>query len=638
MAREKPRDMSLEAQPKTPKEVEELPQVTIRFAGDSGDGMQLTGTQFTNASAIFGNDVSTMADFPAEIRAPAGTVYGVSGFQLQFSSSAIYTPGDVVDCLVAMNPAALKVNLAELKHGGVIILNEDGFTEQTLKLAGMDRNPIKDGSLGKYTVHSIPMTQSTLRACEEVGLTGKEAGRCKNFYALGVVCWLYSRPLEPILDFIEMKFKDREQLREANKRVLRAGYYFGETAELFTRVFRVRKAHLPPGVYREVHGNEALAIGLIAAGQLANKPIFYGSYPITPASDILHELARHKQFGVKTFQAEDEIAAICAALGASYGGALGVTASSGPGIALKAEALGLAVMVELPLVVINVQRGGPSTGLPTKVEQADLFQAVLGRNGECPLPVLAARSPSDCFEVALEATRIAVKFMTPVMVLSDGFIANSAEPWCFPNTGDLDPIEIEHTDEPNGENGRFLSYKRDEWLARPWALPGTPGLTHRIGGLEKQDVTGNVSYDPENHQRMVNLRQAKVDKVAEFVAEQEIMNDPDGTAEMLVVGWGSTYGAIRESARRLLRKGVRVAHVHLRHLNPFPRNLGAIFEKYRDRPVLVPEMNKGQLATLLRSKYLVDTQHLEKVQGRPFTTVEIMDAAEELLAAKGAKK
>ncbi len=627
--------MSLEAHSQKQREIEELPQVTIRFAGDSGDGMQLTGTQFTNTSAIFGNDVSTMPDFPAEIRAPAGTVYGVSGFQLQFSSSDIYTPGDVVDCLVAMNPAALKVNLRDLKHGGVIILNEDGFTEQTLKLAGMEKNPLKDGSLGKYTVHTIPMTQSTVRACEEVGLTGKGAARCKNFFALGIVCWLYSRPLEPIIEFIDTKFKDKEQLREANTRVLKAGYFFGETAELFTRVFRVRKAHLPPGVYREVHGNEALAIGLITAGQLANKPIFYGSYPITPASDILHELAKHKQFGVKTMQAEDEIAAICSALGASFGGALGVTASAGPGIALKMEALGLAVMVELPLVVINVQRGGPSTGLPTKVEQADLFQAIVGRNGECPLPVIAPQSPSDCFQTAIDAIRIATKFMTPVMVLSDGFIANSAEPWRFPDADSLEPIEVEHPEETNGEDGSFLPYMRDEWLSRPWALPGTPGLMHRIGGLEKEDVTGNVSYDPENHQRMVDLRQEKVDKVADFLPEQEVLNDPDGTAELLIIGWGSTYGAIRETTRRLMRKGTRVAHVQLRHLNPFPKNFGAILERYADRPILVPEMNKGQLALLIRGRYLIDAKPLTKVQGRPFTTTEIMESVEHLLAERG---
>lgn len=615
----------------------DLPHATIRFAGDSGDGMQLTGVQFSNTSAIFGNDISTMPDYPAEIRAPMGTTYGVSGFQLQFSSTDIYTPGDELDTLVVMNPAALKVNLRDLRHGGIIVANEDGFTEQNLKLAGYTTNPLTDGSLSRYRVHPIPMTTATVRACEEFGLVGKDAARCKNFFALGVVCWLYNRPLEPIVEYIDRKFSKSPAVRDASKKVLHAGFYLGETQELFSRNFRVPKAPLEKGVYREIHGNTALAIGLIAAAELAKKTLFYGSYPITPASDILHELAAHKEFGVKTFQAEDEIAAICAAIGASYGGALGVTASAGPGIALKGEAIGLAVMMELPLVIINVQRGGPSTGLPTKVEQADLLQAVQGRNGECPVPVLAAQSASDCFYTAIEAIRIATKFMTPVILLSDGFIANSAEPWKIPDVSTLEPIDISHISEPNGEAGEFLPYLRDEWLARPWALPGTPGLMHRLGGLEKKENTGAVSYEPENHQRMVDLRQAKVDKVAEFVPPVEVTGDPDGTADVLLIGWGGTYGSLREATRQLNAQGKRTAHVHLRHLNPFPRNLGTILEHYRGRHIVVAEWNKGQLRQLLRAKYLVDAKGLNKVQGRPFMVSEIVRFVDNLLAPQGAQ-
>lgn len=616
--------------------VQEVRHVTIRFAGDSGDGMQLTGTQFTTTSEIFGNDVSTLPDYPAEIRAPAGTVYGVSGFQIQFSSSDIYTPGDEVDALVAMNPAALKVNLSDLKKGGIIIANENGFTDQTVKLANMESNPLTDKSLVQYSVHQIPMTDLTLKACEEVGLKGKEAARCKNFFALGVACWLYSRPLEPIVEFIERKFGNNELLQKANTRVLRAGYYLGETQELFRSTYRVAKAKLPSGTYRDIHGNSAMALGLIAAGQLSGKPIFYGSYPITPASDILHELAAHKEFGVLSFQAEDEIAAICASIGASYGGAIGVTASSGPGIALKSEALGLAVMVELPLVVINVQRGGPSTGLPTKVEQADLTQALHGRNGECPVPVIAPRSASDCFNMAIMATRIALRYMTPVIILSDGYIANSAEPWKVPNVEDLEPIEVDQITEPNGENGEFLPYARDENLARPWAVPGTPGLAHRIGGLEKANITGNVCYEPGNHQDMVNLRQAKVDKVAEFIPETKVYNNEANDAEVLIVGWGSSYGAIREAARELRRKGRKVANVHLRYLNPFPRNLEAIIEQFRDKLIVVPELNKGQLRQILRSQFLVDAKGINKIQGRPFTVSGVVDSVEQLMAQDAA--
>lgn len=630
--------MSVDAKPTRRKPVQELPQATIRFAGDSGDGMQLTGTQFTNASAIFGNDISTLPDFPAEIRAPAGTVYGVSGYQLQFSSTDVFTPGDGVDALVAMNPAALKVNLKDLKPGGLIIANEDGFDAQNLKLAGMEKNPLQDGSLEKFKVIPIPMTTATVEACKEVGLIGRDAQRCKNFFALGIVCWLYSRPLEPIIRFIESKFAKNETLKEANLRVLRAGFYLGETEELFSNHYHVEKAKLPPGTYREIHGNQALALGLVAASHLAGKPIFYGSYPITPASDILHELAKHKDFGVKTFQAEDEIAAVCSAIGASFGGALGITASAGPGIALKAEAMGLAAIIELPLVVINVQRGGPSTGLPTKVEQSDLMQVMFGRNGECPIPVIAPRSAEDCFNMAIMAVRIAIKFMTPVVILSDGFIANSAEPWLVPDIDSFEPIEVEHPTEPNGEDGRYLPYLRDEFLARPWALPGTPELMHRVGGLEKADVTGNVSYDPDNHQKMTNLRQAKVDKIAEFVPECLVYNEPeDGPADALIIGWGSTYGAIREATRRLNERGHRVANIHMRYLNPFARNIGDILNRYRDKHIIVPELNNGQLVKLLRAKFLVDAKGLNKVQGRPFMIGEIVEAVEKILNEGAAK-
>ncbi|MBI5155411.1 2-oxoacid:acceptor oxidoreductase subunit alpha [Candidatus Poribacteria bacterium] len=619
--------MSIESPPSDGKPVQDLTSATVRFAGDSGDGMQLTGTQFTNASAVFGNDVSTLPDYPAEIRAPVGTVYGVSGYQLHFSSQDIFTPGDELDTLVAMNPAALKVNVGDLKSGGMLIVNEDGFNAQNLKLAGYAKNPLEDGSLGKYRVFQIRMTTATVAACEEFGVIGKDAARCKNFYALGVVCWLYNRPLEPIIDFINDKFGKTPEIRNANIKVLNAGYYYGETEELFQNNFQVQRAKLPPGTYREIQGNECVALGLIAASQLCGKPVFYGSYPITPASDILHELAKHKEFGVKTFQAEDEIAAVCSALGASFGGALGVTASAGPGIALKAEAMGLGVMLELPLIVVNVQRGGPATGLPTKVEQADLLQVMFGRNGECPMPVLAPRTPSDCFDITIMAVRIAFRYMTPVVILSDGYIANSAEPWLVPNVADLEKIHVEHPEEPNGPDGAFLPYLRDENLARPWALPGTPGLVHRLGGLEKEDPTGNVCYRPDNHQHMVDTRQAKVDKVAEFLPEQEIFGDKD--ADLLIVGWGSTYGAIREATTRLRGQGRKVANIHIRYLNPFPRNLGTILHSYKQ--VLVPELNKGQLALLLRAKYLVDTKGLNKVQGRPFNVREIVEAAEALL-------
>jgi len=620
--------MTVEASPQGARQTVDIPRATIRFAGDSGDGMQLTGAQFTVASAIHGNDISTLPDFPAEIRAPIGTVYGVSGYQLHFSSSDIFTPGDELDTLVAMNAAALKVNLKDLKSGGLIIVNEEGFNDQNLKLAGCKTNPLTDGSLEKYTVHRVEMTKATVQACGEIGLIGRDAHRCKNFFALGVVCWLYSRPLKPIIDFIEDKFAKNQLVRDANLKVLHAGYYYGETAELFQKNYAVKKAQLPPGLYREVRGNEALAIGLVAASHLSGKPVFYGSYPITPASDILHELAQYKEFGVKTFQAEDEIAAVASALGASFGGGLGVTASSGPGIALKAEAMALAVMLELPLIVIDVQRGGPSTGLPTKVEQADLLQVLHGRNGECPLVVLAPSTASDCFAIALEAVRIAFRSMVPVVILSDGYIANSAEPWIVPEVASLAPIEVEHLAEPNGANGDFLPYLRDEELSRPWVIPGTPRLMHRVGGLEKADGTGNISYDPDNHQKMVDLRAAKVEKVADRVAPQDVHGDQEG--DLLLVGWGSTFGALREATNRLRDHGHRVGHMHMRHLNPMPKNTGDVLGKFKR--VLVCELNKGQLLSILRGKYLVDAKGLNKVQGRPFMVGEIVVAAEKALA------
>ncbi len=589
--------------------------------------MQLTGMQFTNTSAVFGNDVSTLPDFPAEIRAPAGTVYGVSGFQLHFSCDSVFTPGDELDTLVAMNPAALKVNLGDLKSGGLIIANEDGFTEQNLKLAGCETNPLTDGSLDKYTVHPVQMTKSTVQACEDVGLIGRDAQRCKNFYALGLVCWLYSRPLKPIVDFINSKFAKNELVRDANLKVFHAGYYFGETAELFQKNYTVKKAKLPPGTYREIRGNEALALGLIAASQLSGKPVFYGSYPITPASDILHELARHKEFGVKTFQAEDEIAAVTAAIGASFGGGLGVTASAGPGIALKAEAMGLATVLELPLIVINVQRGGPSTGLPTKTEQSDLLQVMHGRNGDCPVVVIAPATPSECFNMGVEAVRIAFRSMIPVVFLSDGYIANSAEPWMVPDASSLDPIEVDHIAEPNGPDGEFLPYLRDENLARPWVIPGTPGLMHRIGGLEKADVTGNVSYDPDNHQKMTDIRHEKVQRVADHIPEQDVFGDADG--DLGLVGWGGTYGQLHEATMALREAGYKVGHVHVRYLSPFPKNLEEVLRRFKK--VVVCELNTGQLRMLIRSKFLIDAQGLNKVQGRPFMVSELISAGEKIL-------
>jgi len=608
------------------KPIEERDTVTIRFAGDSGDGMQLTGMQFTASSAIFGNDVCTLPDFPAEIRAPAGTVYGVSGYQVQFGSTDVHTPGDELDALVAMNPAALKTNIADLRPGGILIVNSDGFNDAALKLAHYTVNPLNDHSLDRFEVHLIAITTQNRAALDGLELKQKDADRCKNFYALGLACWLFHRPMEAIEAWIHDKFAKKPQLIEANRRSLKAGYFFGETTELFAISYRVRPAELPPGTYREIRGNEATALGLIAAARLAGKELFYASYPITPASDILHDLAQYKNYGVLTFQAEDEIAAATAAIGAAYGGALAATATSGPGLALKAESIGLAVMTELPMVIVNVQRGGPSTGLPTKTEAADLLQAMFGRNGECPVPILAPGTPSECFDVAIEAVRIALRHMLPVIILSDGYIANGAEPWSVPDTSKIPAISIEH---PHKNGAAFKPYARDENLARPWALPGTEGLQHRLGGLEKADISGNVNYEPENHQHMVKLRQAKVDGIAKFIPPTEVVGDPNG-GELLLLGWGGTKGSILQATLRARRAGRDVSCVHLRHLNPFPSDLGTVLRRYKR--VLVPELNLGQLLTLVRARYLVDARGLNKVKGRPFSVTEILQAIDEQLA------
>jgi 2-oxoglutarate ferredoxin oxidoreductase subunit alpha len=608
------------------KHFEEVETVTIRFAGDSGDGMQLTGTQFTNTSAVLGNDISTLPDFPAEIRAPAGSLPGVSGFQLNFSSEDIRTPGDQPNVLVAMNPAALKVNLSDLEDGGTIIVNTDEFNKENLKKAAYEINPLEDDSLKGYRVHKLPVTTLNMRALQqaEVKLTRKEMDRCKNFFALGVLYWLYDRPMEQTLTWINAKFKKTPEVARANEIALKTGYNFADTTEVFTTHYTVKKAQIAPGKYRKITGNEATAIGFIAAAELAGRPLFYGSYPITPASDILHELSRHKNFGVKTFQAEDEIAAVCSAIGAAFAGHVGLTGTSGPGVALKQEAIGLAVMTELPLVIVNVQRGGPSTGLPTKTEQADLFQAVWGRNGECPAIVVAPATPADCFDMAIEAVRLAFKYMSPVFYLSDGYLANGAEPWAVPNVADLPKIEVKFATDP--EN--FLPYSRDEQtLSRPYALPGTPGLEHRIGGIEKQHETGNVNYEPENHHFMVLLRQAKVDRAAQDIPEVEVFGEKTG--KVLVLGWGSTYGSITSAVERMQREGKSVSSAHLRHLNPFPRNLGEVLRGFEK--VIVPEMNLGQLATMIRAKFLVDAVAFSKVKGRPFQIREIVRKVEEYL-------
>ena len=612
--------------------VEERDSVIVRFAGDSGDGMQLVGGQFTNTSAIFGNDVSTFPDFPAEIRAPAGTPAGVSGFQVHFSSHDIKTPGDELDALVAMNPAALRQNLPSLKKGGILIVNSDSFGKNDLRKANYEVSPLEDDSLRDYRLVKVPMTTLNREAVSKVGLGNRDGDRCRNFFALGIVYWIYERPLEPTLEWIKAKFGKIADVAEANTRALKAGFYFGETAELLQSRFRIKPASdIPPGQYRQIMGNQALAYGMVTAAKLAGKNLFYASYPITPASDILHELAKLKNFGVRTLQAEDEIAAIGAAVGAAFGGAIAATGTSGPGICLKSEALGLAVMTELPVVVVDVQRGGPSTGLPTKTEQADLLQVLYGRNGESPVPVLAAAHPSDCFPMIQQAFRIAVEFMTPVVFLSDAYIANGAEPWRIPRFEDLPPIEVRHprTSSADGTGGDgFMPYTRNERLARPWAIPGTPGFEHRIGGLEKEHISGAISYDPANHERMVKLRQAKVDAVAETIPPQEV--DGPESGDLLVVSWGGTFGAVNTACAEARAQGRSVAHAHLRYLNPFPKNLGEVLRRYRK--VLVAELNLGQLWMLLRAKYLVDARKYCKVQGQPFLVVELIEEIERRLA------
>ena len=619
------------------KEVRRLDRVIIRFAGDSGDGMQLTGDRFTSETAAFGNDLSTLPNFPAEIRAPAGTLPGVSSFQLHFADHDILTPGDAPDVLVAMNPAALKANLGDLRKGAEIIVNTDEFTKRAMAKVGYETSPLEDGSLDGYRVHRVPLTTLTVEALKEYGLTRKEAGRSKNMFALGLLSWMYNRPTETTERFLRTKFAHRPDLAEANVTAFRAGWNYGETTEDFAVSYEVAPASsaFPPGTYRNISGNLALSYGLIAAAERSGLPLFLGSYPITPASDILHELSKHKNFGVRTFQAEDEIAGIGAALGASFGGALGVTTTSGPGIALKSETIGLAVSLELPLVVVDIQRGGPSTGLPTKTEQADLLQAMYGRNGEAPVPVVAAATPADCFDAALEAARIALTYRTPVFLLSDGYLANGSEPWRIPEVDELPDLRVQFATRPNHttEDGTevFWPYKRDpKTLARPWAVPGTPGLEHRIGGIEKQDGSGNISYDPANHDHMVRIRQAKVDgiEVPDLAVDDPGAERGEG-AEVLVLGWGSTYGPIAAAVRRVRAEGGRIAQAHLRHLNPFPRNLGEALKRYRK--VIVPEMNLGQLATLVRARYLVDAQSYTQVRGLPFKAEQLAAVLKEAI-------
>jgi 2-oxoglutarate ferredoxin oxidoreductase subunit alpha len=613
-----------DAPPKAQRRKEVLESAVIRFAGDSGDGMQITGSQFTNTTALFGNDLATFPDFPAEIRAPAGTLPGVSGFQINFGSTDVYTPGDAVDVLIAMNPAALKTNLADLKRSGILILNVDNFKETDLKKAQMTVNPLEDHSLEGYRLFPVELTKLTRLALADLGLDAKSMDRCKNFFALGMCYWLYNRSMDPTYRWLDDKFGKKPVLAEANKLAMKAGYAFCDATEAFQVTYDIPPAKLPPGHYRNLSGNTALALGFVAAAQKAGLQLFQGSYPITPASDILHELSMYKEFGVITFQAEDEIAAVTSAIGAAYGGALALTTTSGPGMALKMEAIGLAIAIELPLVICDIQRGGPSTGLPTKTEQADLFQAIFGRNSEAPLPVLAASTPGDCFWVALEASRIALKYMVPVIVLSDGYLANGAEPWRIPELSELPEIPVTFRKEPAG----FLPYLRDpQTLARPWAVPGTPGLEHRVGGLEKQETTGNVNYEPLNHERMVQLRARKVELVVQDVPDVAPVGDPEG--DLLIVGWGSTYGAITAALRAQRDKGRKIGHVHLRHLNPLPKNLGEVLKRYKK--VVVPEMNLGQLVWMLRAKYLVDAISYSKVQGKPFKQSEIEAKIEEVL-------
>ena len=608
------------------KKVESLSEVTVRFAGDSGDGMQLTGSQFSDTTALVGNDLSTLPDYPAEIRAPAGTIYGVSGFQLHFGSSDVHTPGDRPDVLVAMNPAAIKKNLSELKNGGIIIANTDSFDAKNLKLAKYETNPLEDGTLDGYSVFQVPVTTLTAKALENSALSQKEINRCKNFFALGMMYWLYDRPLDQTLVWISKKFQSKPEFIEANETALKAGYNFGEMTEAFTTRYRIEPARLPKGTYKSISGNEATALGMLTASVKSKLPAFLGSYPITPASEILQYFSNYKNFGVKTFQAEDEIAGITSAIGAAYAGYLGFTTTSGPGLALKTEAMGLAVMTELPLVVINVQRGGPSTGLPTKTEQADLLQAIYGRNGEAPIPVIAAATPSDCFNMAIEASRIAVKYMTPVILLTDGYLANGSEPWKIPHNDEIPAIEAKFVTETEG----FQPYSRDENLARPWVKPGTPGLEHRIGGLEKANIKGTVSYDPDNHDLMIKLRAEKVRKVVNDIPKLEV--DGDSTGKLLVAGWGGTYGAIKEAMITVRRKGYNVSQVHFRYLNPFPGNTGEVVSSFKK--VLVPEINLGQLATVLRSQFLIPVEQLNVVRGLPLRTADIADKIIELLGGE----
>jgi 2-oxoglutarate/2-oxoacid ferredoxin oxidoreductase subunit alpha len=609
------------------KSVEQLEQVTIRFAGDSGDGMQLTGGRFTSETALIGNDLSTLPDFPAEIRAPAGSLPGVSGFQLHFADHDILTPGDAPDVLVAMNPAALKTNLRDLPKGGTLIVNRDAFTERNLEKASYDASPLDDGSLDEYHVHEVPLTSLTLEALKEVEVTKREAERSKNMFALGLMSWLYHRPTEGTVEYLERKFASKPAIAEANIKAFKAGWAYGETSEDFVVSYEVAPAAMPPGTYRNITGNQALGLGLIAVSVKSGLELFLGAYPITPASGILEDLSRHKRFGVRTFQAEDEIAAAGAAVGASFGGALGVCTSSGPGVVLKAETVGLAVALELPLLILDIQRAGPSTGMPTKPEQADLLLVLYGRNAESPVPVVAASTPGGCFDAALEAARIALKYRTPVYLLSDAYLAHGSEPWLLPDVDALPAIDADFATGPN-RDGEFLPYVRDpETLARAWAIPGTPGLEHRLGGLEKQDETGNVSYDPDNHDRMVRLRAQKVANIAADIPELAV-DDPDG-ASLLVLGWGGTYGPITAAVRRLRKEGKKVAQAHLTHLNPFPRNTGDVVRSYER--VLVPEMNLGQLLKLIRAEFLVDAVGYNQVRGVPLRAGELADAMEALL-------
>lgn len=609
-------------------EIKTLEDVVIKFAGDSGDGMQLTGGQFTTNTALMGADLATFPDFPAEIRAPIGTLPGVSGFQLHFGSRKIYTPGDSCDVLVAMNVAALKVNMHALKTGAIIIVNTDGFDAKNMRLANAETNPLEDGSLAGYEVIKIDVTKLTREALADIQMGVKEKDRCKNMFVLGFLYYMYSRTLESTERFLNSKFSKKPDVLEANIRALKAGYNYADTTEVFSSRYKVESAKLEPGTYRSIMGNDAAAMGFIAASKKSGLPLFLGSYPITPASDILHFLAANKNFGVRTFQAEDEIAAICTAIGASFGGHLALTTTSGPGIALKGEAMGLAVMLEMPLVVVNIQRAGPSTGMPTKTEQADLLQALYGRNGECPMPVIAAAKPSDAFEVAFEACRIALQHMTPIMFLSDGYIANGAEPWKFPQSKDLPEIKVEFA-QPIEDGAQYLPYTRDEKLSRPWAIPGTKGLEHRIGGLEKENITGNISYDPENHEYMVKLREEKVERIADYIPLQKIEAGPE-KGKVLVLGWGSTYGAIQSAVNHLLADGYEVAHAHIRYLKPFPKNLGEIL--YNFDKVIIPEINNGQLVKVIRDKFMIPAIPFNKIKGTPITSGELIDVIMKELA------